>query len=451
MDELKRDHKRKPRQQMEGLVFQDDDQQAQETAETQPLDELEAARQQVREQQEKRREEAKKRSEQARQHARREALNQPKVDVPSGPPTVYQEHEDDEQALKDAQLRLRQQAEAARKTAAEIAARNTNRKLDKKKVEETPPSLPPTAQPLDDKAPVTKEASEPDPGEAAKERYRQAQQRAREQLQDPSPPPTAQPRQEEECDLYSTCLKDDTDKKDTQDSVSQNVCEAGECTAKEETSEFGYEEVHGAAATGNLALLQRYLQIRPGFINHRDPNGWEVIHEAAYNGHVNVVNFLLQHESVDVNSRTGQARQGGSPLWWARHLAQDHPVIVALQAAGGRMYTPGEVDNKNAIVDFLSAAHGGNNRKLADLLDDAPSLIDGVDNNGWGAIHEAVRNQHIATVSFLAERGARLNLVTENGKGYSPLGMAVDLFGEESPIAKLLRRLGAPDIRPKKA
>ena len=118
-----------------------------------------------------------------------------------------------------------------------------------------------------------------------------------------------------------------------------HVCQSdGECAVNRGASVYNADdpgalavEVHRAAGVNDVDSL-RSLQIKPEFAMHRDDNGWQPIHEAAFSGHVEVVRMLLMEHGVDVNSRTPK---GETPLWFAKHLPIDHPVILILQAAGG--------------------------------------------------------------------------------------------------------------------
>ena len=148
-----------------------------------------------------------------------------------------------------------------------------------------------------------------------------------------------------ECDIHGTCL--DKGEKAADETPDEDVCQGGECAAPDgpggdDDDDFTVDDFHGAAATGDVESLRRYLKSKPEFAAQKDHNGWEPLHEASYGRHANVVELLLQLQNVNVNSRT--STDGGSPLWLAKDLAPDHPVVVSLKAAGGRVIAPGQTD-----------------------------------------------------------------------------------------------------------
>ena len=115
-------------------------------------------------------------------------------------------------------------------------------------------------------------------------------------------------------------------------STKQGECTAAGCAAVDEVIDVNPLDVHRAAAANNVEALRRALQIKPEFVTHKDYNGWEPLHEAAFRGRLETRRLLLNEYNVDVNTRT---RNGATALWWARRLPEDHPVVVTLKAAGG--------------------------------------------------------------------------------------------------------------------
>jgi hypothetical protein len=264
------------------------------------------------------------------------------------------------------------------------------------------------------------------------------------------------------CGIYDDCI-DEGENTGVKADSGEAVCLDGECAASEgpgsdvsdeESEDFAEIDLHNAALHGDLNALRRYLDRRPELATHTDENGWQLIHEASDGGHVAIVDFLLQLPNVDVNARTGS--NGGNALWRLRNLSEDHPVVKSLKAAGAQPLAPVEPDRPPetdpgfTVMDVLRAAHNGDNKALSRYVDDKPDWINIADPNGWTPLHEAIRNQHAGTVSWIAERGGKLNLRTGKGDGWSPLGMAIDLYGADHAISKFLQRMGAEDIRPEK-
>lgn len=77
-------------------------------------------------------------------------------------------------------------------------------------------------------------------------------------------------------------------------------------------------------------------------------------------------------------------------------------------------------------------------RMVEDLYIQDPESIHEVDDNGWGALHEAARAGHVDMAKWLHERGIDLHLKTGHGVGQSALQLAKQHHGEESEIYQFL-------------
>ena len=71
------------------------------------------------------------------------------------------------------------------------------------------------------------------------------------------------------------------------------------------------------------------------------------------------------------------------------------------------------------------------------------NIINSVDDNGWTALHEAVRSGNTEVVDILFKAGADVNRRTNFGQGGSPLWWAIDIHGEGHSVVSVLRRNGA--------
>lgn len=95
----------------------------------------------------------------------------------------------------------------------------------------------------------------------------------------------------------------------------------------------GSNSAHGAAASGQLELLQKIAKDDITKIHATDENGWLPLHEAVRSGHLSVISYLVEQGS-DINARTNDGR-GGSALWWAKKSHDpSHPVIAAMKEMG---------------------------------------------------------------------------------------------------------------------
>lgn len=74
----------------------------------------------------------------------------------------------------------------------------------------------------------------------------------------------------------------------------------------DDEEETGSNGAHYAAHTGNIEVLQHIIenpQHRTAMIHEHDNNGWLPIHEAAREGHEEIITLLVQH-GVDINEQT---------------------------------------------------------------------------------------------------------------------------------------------------
>jgi hypothetical protein len=372
---------------------------------------------------------------------------------------------EEEERKLEAEEKIRQQAEAARKVEEErklqAEKRTQERKASINKRNEAKKRLEEEEQQRVEKERKDAEEKKHEEERVAEEERRAEEQQRMEEEQKAKNAAMASEKSEE-CSIYDDCI-DESEKADVDGDSGEAVCLDGECAATEgpgsgvsgeQMEDFTERDLHKAAVGGDLNALRRYLKVKPELVTHRDENGWELIHEASFGGHIAIVDFLVQLPNVDVNIRTGT--NGGNALWWIRNLGGDHPVVKSLKAAGAQSLAPLEPDNPVeadpgfSAIDVLRAAQNGDNKALSRYVDDKPGWINIADSNGWTPLHEAIRNQHAGTVSWIAERGGKLNLRTGKGDGWSPLGMAIDLYGADHAISKLLQRMGAEDLRPEK-
>lgn len=100
----------------------------------------------------------------------------------------------------------------------------------------------------------------------------------------------------------------------------------------------GTTELHGYASSGDVENASLLLdEDRDFFLNARDANGWQPIHEAVRSGHIDMVRFLVE-EGADYTSKTVR---GGTALWWGKQiLGEHHEVVQYLSSIGA----PDEAD-----------------------------------------------------------------------------------------------------------
>ena len=248
-------------------------------------------------------------------------------------------------------------------------------------------------------------------------------------------------------------------------------------TAKEQKQQEASLEAFRRAVLGSeFSSLRRMIQERPELCSQQDQNGWLPLHEASRYGLDKNVAILFQHcRGINVNAKTAFGK-GATALWWAIKEGYDNEsgIVKLLKSVGGQALGPSDPDpaqppktfpeqkvkeNKEVdkeeearpVVSFVAddirmAAYLGDNNRIEDYLTLRPDWINDADENGWTAVHEAVRQAHVGTIRLLAQRGADLNART--GDGWSPLAMARDVHGPDHPTARALEELGAIRLRP---
>eukprot|EP00956_Cyclotella_meneghiniana_P031917 scaffold85532_cov23-Cyclotella_meneghiniana.AAC.2 len=106
-------------------------------------------------------------------------------------------------------------------------------------------------------------------------------------------------------------------------------------------------------------------------------------------------------------------------------------------------------DNDALPSEIRFAAGRGKNDLLAHYISTHPDTIDTSDATGWRPIHEASRGGNLAGVQLLIDSGADLSAKTgRSGSGGTALWWAIQRYGEDSDVVRLLRSYNAPEDGP---
>jgi len=223
--------------------------------------------------------------------------------------------------------------------------------------------------------------------------------------------------------------------------------------------------------------LRELLKKYPGKATAEDANGWQPIHEASSAGNIHALKILAQMGfNVDFNAQIGGSDQsnfkGKTPLWIAKEfagLSNNHVAVKYLIQNGAvlevlkheekekpLLSSPGGEQQKQdqphvfSADDLRSAAYHGDINRLEQILEAQPELQHESDENGWLAIHEAVRNAQVDALITLVDTGSNLQAQigpkNHDGEGATPLEIALELHGEKHQITALLRRFSAKPI-----
>lgn len=227
-------------------------------------------------------------------------------------------------------------------------------------------------------------------------------------------------------------------------------------------------EIHDAATEGNLLRVKELLAENPALIGERDNVGKTPFHQAAYAGHVEIMEWLIK-SGADVNEKTASnsvalhgASYYGQPEaveFLVKHGADidaknDYDYTPLLSAAGGGhmaivkllLQAGADIEAKNYEGDnALLCAAASCNRVMIDYLLEAGFDYNSTDNNGRTVLHKAItggrwaRNEnrecdHLGIISSFISKGVDINKASQGG--YTALSEAI--FSEDMAAVKLL-------------
>jgi ankyrin repeat protein len=168
--------------------------------------------------------------------------------------------------------------------------------------------------------------------------------------------------------------------------------------------------IHGAAMSGNVAAVKKFLQDKPSLLNARDPEGRTPLFVAVGNGRAEVVKLLL---SMGADANAGNSQEGPRPsLFGPAVFKSKSPLFVAVEK--------GHAD----IVDLLIAAGANVNAKN--------------DEGEVTALYEATRRKDAEIVERLLKAGADVNVQLKRGGG-TPLLLAAAL-GDKRIVEMLVAK-----------
>lgn len=178
-------------------------------------------------------------------------------------------------------------------------------------------------------------------------------------------------------------------------------------------------DILGAAERGELDSVRALLESDPQLLNVIDQGGYTPLHKAAYNGHVEIVEYLIS-KGADLNARSNS---GSTPLHGAAF--HGHPEAVRTLIEKGA-----EIDIKNngGYTPFLGACAGGR-FDAASLLIEHGADINALTADSNSALQNALWNNNQDLVKILVEKGADVDRL--NQQGISPLYFAVAYRDEE--------------------
>lgn len=207
----------------------------------------------------------------------------------------------------------------------------------------------------------------------------------------------------------------------------------------------GFNLLHQAAQSGCLDIVQ-FLLVQKVNVNDKGDKNVSALHFAALNGYIDVVETLIL-AGADVNARS---INGGTPLHNAV-VAGHHQIVELLLSHGADVNvwyieckttplhnaaTEGEEKivnmllskkaNVNAVTHSLQTplhnAAGSGHLNIIVCLLNAGADINAKDYAGYSALHIAIVKGHEDIVEILLSKGANKNATT--GDGFTPLHLS---------------------------
>jgi ankyrin repeat protein len=168
------------------------------------------------------------------------------------------------------------------------------------------------------------------------------------------------------------------------------------------------DNLYRAAARGDLETVRYFVENQGQNINSKDSLGWTPLRRAIFNGHLDVVQYIIS-QGADLNTENQLDLHFLELVALNTHLS----VIKYL------------VEKKNInIGNIFDAAEKSYLGIVTYFVENECHSINAKDNLGWTALHKAAFNGHLNIVQYLVSKGADLN--TENKSGKTALNYAVE-------------------------
>ncbi|XP_065831398.1 uncharacterized protein [Oscarella lobularis] len=165
-----------------------------------------------------------------------------------------------------------------------------------------------------------------------------------------------------------------------------------------------------ACVRGHIFTVQFLFSIQCD-VNVKNQMGWTALHEASFNGHFHIVEYLVRNCALGVNQQTNN---GSTALMLA--CRKGHLPIVQFFCS---TRCDVNVKNQNKWTALHFASFNGHCDIVEFLVDNLSVNVNKQANNGWTALMLACQEGHLSIVQFLFSNQCDVNVKIKNG--WTPL------------------------------
>ena len=206
------------------------------------------------------------------------------------------------------------------------------------------------------------------------------------------------------------------------------------------TTKQGWNVYRVAANKGHLQILQTLIMHNNDYVNDVGRSNWTPLYHAVYNGHIEIVNYLLRNKA-DVTVKTDEG-------WNVYRVAANKGHLQILQTlimhnndyvndVGRSNWTPlyhavynGHIEIVNYLLSnkadvtvktdegwnvYRLAANKGHLQILQTLIMHNNDYVNDVGRSNWTPLYHAVYNGHIEIVNYLLSNKADVTVKTDEG------------------------------------
>jgi len=159
---------------------------------------------------------------------------------------------------------------------------------------------------------------------------------------------------------------------------------------------LGRKPIHKAAYKGDLKQVREIIEKYPSQINIQDFSGWTPLHLASGKGHIEIVEYLLNHGAdTELENIHGQR-----PLWLAARFGRYETIKTLLEH--GATVNHKDKHGRTALHD--AAMWSG--EKVINLLISYGADVNARDQYQSTPLHQAAMLSNIEAAKALVEHGA---------------------------------------------